>query len=156
MRCCTNQLRTIFMEKIGMNVLKSPIRMNIIQHFHDIVRAACDIILVSCGFHTNILKIWCNVTIPSQCHARLVWVPYDIVWCHYNLHPIIGPYLLNTRKLNKNAWKSCEITYCQSQCSLITQTSHDVMWASCDDAIYLYDVTWTFAWNFSCLITGGS
>lgn len=110
----------------------------------------------SCKFHTNILKILWRHTVPSQYHASLLEAPHDILGNHCSLHSIIGLELLNAWKINENvcklyencagivqncarillnrtkmAWKSCDVTYCLSEYSLIIETSHDVMWSSC-------------------------
>lgn len=50
-------LAWFFMEKIVMNVLKSPTCTNVVRWSHNIVRATRDTVLASCKFRMNILTI---------------------------------------------------------------------------------------------------
>lgn len=64
------------------------------------------------------------------CHARLVWVSYDIVQSHHKLHHTAGltpqnalKILKIVQKLCKITQKLCDITYCWSWCPWIMQAS---------------------------------
>lgn len=94
-----------------MNLLKSPIRMNIVQHSHDIVRAMYNIVLASCKFRTNILEILRRIIQHhmgvSQCHTRLTQVSYDIVQ-KIAVCTTYRPDLLNIMPNHETVWKSHE------------------------------------------------
>lgn len=75
MRCCLNRFSMICMGKIGLNVLKSPIHTNAVQHCHNI-RTACNTVLALCNFAQISLK-FCVMshdafTILCEAHMSLM------------------------------------------------------------------------------------
>lgn len=112
---CHMKIAQVYCNK---NVLESPICTNTRLRFHDNVRAPCDIILPSCEFYMNILKILCSVVqycmVLSWCCTWLAQVSDNIVQSHRSLHfniawPVLNMYMKNHQNCVKSVQELCEI-----------------------------------------------